>query len=1063
VRVLPLAPSIGTKVLYLHSAHKRATPPRDRKDQEQRAKRLLKAMAHFARAFAADEDSDSDLGVPRGPPMVARVGSESVAPIADASDEPEDVFDVVGPPVSAGRPNPSVDQGSYFARPLSDHSLDALSVVEGPRGERSLGPIDGGGSGARQPGKDGAVALADRFDGNPDTRRCALAAWLPVDHADPTGRDTIWNAKEVPAVPHTLVAVMSIFEPQHATLDDAMKWRMDVLRLCRDMVDMHVTPMFVSPHDGTAVWCACCCPHRHAPIDYNDATTSAYHQSTDLQRAVWVHRPEMASGNDAPKAAAGKERNRDREGTKSGDVVLAAVRALQQDATREAVHAVQLAHTATTTAERLKHIAERVKAAESGSSQGDIDAANKRCDDAYEEAHKARATARVAMARFHACGRLLYKPTMPYPIDAHLDLCDPSASALTTNEQAPKNEKKKQKKKDRRRRAKPAQSSGPTAPSDAVGAPARPDGGPWHARCLRSGDVNAANNVALAVAALRGPHVYITIGGTLDDHRGIYWNVPEREYVLWIHRGDAADLTAASLHFCWIAATDPLPASLEARSERALRAMSAVHGQDESDGGKDDDNDGDLKRATTTTAAAATTRFSRRDPLVSVFTSSFRSGDKILRLYDSLINQDYPNWELVVVDDSGDGEVTYREWLLPHMPDTRVRRIRMDARSGYIGSVKRLAASACVGEILVEADHDDRLTPQCLRYIVNALEANWDCGFAFAETAESFAVDGSPHWYDSKIFVGGLGLQWRQWIPMINCWLVGSRTVNQNRGALTHLMYMPNHPRVWTADCYRLAGGHRVGLSVADDYDLLVRTALVTRWVRINEVCYVQYRNNEGDNHTVLRNEQIQTLCAMLHAYYLERLLKRMDALGAPLLTNEDIEANRNEVPLWVMDPTSAWYRGMESVHNVTGTGPDKQVAHIYVLTKNDRSAGARARALLMAHLERHRIDAVLWNDNPIVVVGDDLPDEQILLRAAQMIPRDQSAGLLRWWPLEGYNMAQCAAYGKLLVSHIPCTEVIDGTTASSSSTQRGSTRITADRALVVENQWGVVEGPPRR
>ncbi|MDT2260330.1 glycosyltransferase family A protein [Paenibacillus larvae] len=47
-----------------------------------------------------------------------------------------------------------------------------------------------------------------------------------------------------------------------------------------------------------------------------------------------------------------------------------------------------------------------------------------------------------------------------------------------------------------------------------------------------------------------------------------------------------------------------------------------------------------------------------------MFTSSYRSKEKIQRPYRSLLNQTYPNWEWVIVDDSGDDGETYKNDLL---------------------------------------------------------------------------------------------------------------------------------------------------------------------------------------------------------------------------------------------------------------------------------------------------------------------------------------------------------------------------------------------------------------
>ena len=48
------------------------------------------------------------------------------------------------------------------------------------------------------------------------------------------------------------------------------------------------------------------------------------------------------------------------------------------------------------------------------------------------------------------------------------------------------------------------------------------------------------------------------------------------------------------------------------------------------------------------------TVFNRLGPIVSVFTTTFRSGDKILRPFQSLLHQTCTEWEWVIMDDSDD-------------------------------------------------------------------------------------------------------------------------------------------------------------------------------------------------------------------------------------------------------------------------------------------------------------------------------------------------------------------------------------------------------------------------
>ena len=69
---------------------------------------------------------------------------------------------------------------------------------------------------------------------------------------------------------------------------------------------------------------------------------------------------------------------------------------------------------------------------------------------------------------------------------------------------------------------------------------------------------------------------------------------------------------------------------------------------------------------------------------------------------------------------------------------------------------------------------------------------------------------------------------------------------------------------------------------VADDYDMLVRTFLSTKYVAIPDLLYIQYRNENGDNSTFHRNNQIQILVKELYNYYLPRINERLQEWELP-------------------------------------------------------------------------------------------------------------------------------------------------------------------------------------
>jgi hypothetical protein len=91
-----------------------------------------------------------------------------------------------------------------------------------------------------------------------------------------------------------------------------------------------------------------------------------------------------------------------------------------------------------------------------------------------------------------------------------------------------------------------------------------------------------------------------------------------------------------------------------------------------------------------------------------------------------------------------------------------------------------------------------------------------------------------------------------------------------NPTTVRHIVSAPNHVRSWRADVYRNLGGHNPTMSVADDYELFLRTYLSTNCLHIPKLLYKQHIGA----HTAqrVRNALIQTEVARL-AYKYDQLL----------------------------------------------------------------------------------------------------------------------------------------------------------------------------------------------
>lgn len=262
-----------------------------------------------------------------------------------------------------------------------------------------------------------------------------------------------------------------------------------------------------------------------------------------------------------------------------------------------------------------------------------------------------------------------------------------------------------------------------------------------------------------------------------------------------------------------------------------------------------------------------------KEPLVTVFTAAYKTGEKILRPFRSLKEQTYTNWEWIIVDDSDDGGDTFRMLCKLSKKDPRIEVFRASEHSGVIGRVKNWACSLGRGSILVELDHDDELTDYALSYVVKGFEQFPEGGFLYTDCAEVYE-DGTNHTY-RKGWAFGYG----SYVDVVyrgKVYKSGSGG-NINAKTIRHIISAPNHLRAWRRSFYQLIGGHSRELHVADDYELVVRSFLKTRMIHIPKMCYIQYIGLTAQH---IRNKDIQRHVRFIRQYYDRMIHERFIELG---------------------------------------------------------------------------------------------------------------------------------------------------------------------------------------
>jgi O-antigen biosynthesis protein len=120
-------------------------------------------------------------------------------------------------------------------------------------------------------------------------------------------------------------------------------------------------------------------------------------------------------------------------------------------------------------------------------------------------------------------------------------------------------------------------------------------------------------------------------------------------------------------------------------------------------------------------------------PKISIITPVWNTDKKWLRLsIDSVINQNYDNWELCLVD--GGSTKTYIKGMLNGyaQKDPRIK-VKILAENKGIAGNSNEALSLATGEFIGFLDHDDELAPFALHEIVSLLNQNQNFEFIYSD------------------------------------------------------------------------------------------------------------------------------------------------------------------------------------------------------------------------------------------------------------------------------------------------------------------------------------------
>jgi SAM-dependent methyltransferase len=193
-------------------------------------------------------------------------------------------------------------------------------------------------------------------------------------------------------------------------------------------------------------------------------------------------------------------------------------------------------------------------------------------------------------------------------------------------------------------------------------------------------------------------------------------------------------------------------------------------------------------------------------------------------------------------------------------------RVHVSTQTGNVGALKSECCRIASGEILVELDYDDELTPDALDVIHREFEDKPDAVFVYSNFAE-VNPDGSPFEY-------GAAYGWRKReFGNLTQMVAFPETAQYMR----RIEWAPNHVRAFMRSAYMEVGGYDTALAVGDDHDLICRFYLAygeDGFSHIDRCLYI-YHRHDGNTSLGKRNAEVQAQVERNYIKYSEAMYLR--------------------------------------------------------------------------------------------------------------------------------------------------------------------------------------------
>ena len=272
------------------------------------------------------------------------------------------------------------------------------------------------------------------------------------------------------------------------------------------------------------------------------------------------------------------------------------------------------------------------------------------------------------------------------------------------------------------------------------------------------------------------------------------------------------------------------------------------------------------------------------NPMFSIVTPLYNTNIKYFKYaYQSLCEQTLNDWEWILIDDSPKELSELKEFIVSQK-DPRLKYFRIGPTNGNIGLSKWRGNCMSVGKWLIEFDHDDMFFYWTLETLKNAIELYPNNKFIYSDNTTINQNNEITNCMYGKDYEWGLGYghSYISNTPIGEIRTDASGPINN--ATIRYIVGVPNHFRCWERKFYFSIGGHNQHERIADDYELIVRSFLRTKFTHIKCCCYAQRFDgnnsqfNDDDNSDNLGDIQRRT--RLISIYYDEDIHNRLEEVG---------------------------------------------------------------------------------------------------------------------------------------------------------------------------------------